>query len=231
MSARLLRIVLITRTLIRQNRLLFGLMLLWPFAMSAIVYAVSRGTPASEDAAAVLEQELFYGLVLVGLAASVGLGTEQRARRSQQVLSRAVSRAEYLLALAASAYVPFTGYVLVWLLNALFFARLLHLGLPLLLPAVLAEFAAGLLICAVGMLCSVLMPQLLAAVITGVVLAVLLGASVHVPGAVFSLFALIFGMQTSAQLPLAGAAQVIIVAVAVLALSCFLFSQRDLKLS
>ena len=230
MNGSLLRISLVARTLLRQNRVLLLLLLLWPFVLSGILLAADHGAPATEDIAAILEQELFYGLVLVGLGASVALGTEQRAHRTQQVLGRAVGRAEYLLALGVSACLPFAGYVLVWLINAAMFAGLLHLHTPMLLPPVVAEIAAGLLLCAVGLLCSVVLPQMLAAVATGVVLAGLLAAGSEGLGSVARLFAVIAGNYGSRPAPWAAAGEGVLTAGIVAAIACLVFVRRDLKL-
>ncbi len=232
MNGSLLRISLIAGTLLRQNRVLI-LLLLWPFVLSGILLAADHGAPATEDIAAVLEQELFYGLVLVGLGASVALGTEQRAHRTQQVLGRAVGRAEYLLALGVGAYLPFAGYVLVWLVNAAAFAGLLHLHTPTLLPPVVAEFAAGLLLCGVGLFCSVVLPQMPAAAATGAALAALLGAGAHAGGRaaqLFGLFAAILGERGGRAVPWAGAGEAIIVSAVAIVAAALVFARRDLKL-
>ncbi len=228
MNGSLLRISLVVRTLLRQNRVLL-LLLLWPFVLSGILLAADHGVPAAEDIAAILQQELFYGLVLVGLGASVALGTEQRAHRTQQVLGRAVGRAEYLLALGVSAYLPFAAYVLVWLVNAAMFAGLLHLHTPMLLPPVVAEFVAGLLLGAAGLLFSVVLPQMLAAVATGVTLAALFAAGTHGLGSVAGLFGVIAG--ASGPVPWAAAGEGVLAAGVVLAAGCLVFARADLKLT
>ena len=204
MIGRLRRISLVTRVLLRQNRILLGLLLLWPCVLSAVVLIASHGAPAADDVSSILEQELFYGLVFAGLAAGSAFGVEQRARRTQQVLSRAVSRTEYLLSLGAAAYVPFLGYVSIWLGNALAFSWLQHLEMPLLLPTILAELGAGLLLTAIGLLSSVLLPQLAATAMTGGVLAGMLAAGQRGWGAIPRVFALSVGLQGSERLPWAG---------------------------
>ncbi len=230
MMGSLARIALVTRTLMRQNRVLLGLLLLWPCVISGILLIASRGAPAVDDAAAALEQELFYGLVLAGLGTSMALGTEQRARRTQQILGRAVSRTEYLLALGASTYLPFIAYVLVWAGNAGFFAGALHLHTPLLLASLVAELSAGLLLCAVGLLCSVLFPQLLAAALTGVALAALTGAGIRGFDGVPRLFAVAVGQAAPAASMAGAAAWSILAAVASTAVGALVWSRKDVRL-
>lgn len=231
MSGSLLRLSLVTRTLLRQNRILITLLLLWPFALSAILLIVAHGRPAVEDAAAILQQELFYGLVLVGLGASVALGTEQKARRTQQMLGRALSRTEYLLALGASALLPFLGYIGVWFVNALVFAGLMRLHMPALLPPLGAELAAGFLLCCVGLLLSVLLPQIAAAVVLGALVAAGFAAGVHGLPGVARLFATVSGMGTSAAMPGRGVLEGVLSGVIVAAVAALIFAWRDLKLN
>ena len=230
MMGSLQRIAIVTGTLMRQNRVLLGLLLLWPCVISGILLAAARGAPAVDDAAAALEQELFYGLVLAGLGASMALGTEQRARRAQQVLGRAVSRTEYLLSLGASTYLPFLAYVLVWLVNAAFFAGVLRLHTPLLLASLVAELSAGLLLCAVGLLCSVVFPQLLAAALTGLTLAALAGAGAQGVGGLARLFAVAIGQaQSAAPIGLEAAAS-IFAAVAITTAGAIVWARKDVRL-
>ena len=230
MMGSLRRIALVTRTLMRQNRVLLGLLLLWPCVISGILLVASREAPAVDDVAAALEQELFYGLVLAGLGTSMALGAEQRARRTQQILGRAVSRTEYLLALGASTYLPFTAYVLVWLGNAGFFAGVLRLHTPLLLASLVAELSAGLLLCAVGLLCSVLFPQLLAAALTGVALAALTGAGMRGFGGMPRLFAVAVGQAAPGTATWSAAAGSVLAAITIIAVGALVWARRDVRL-
>ncbi len=221
------RIRLVTGKLLRQNRFLIALLLLWPCVLSGILLAVDHGHPAIEDVASILHQELLYGLVLVSLAASVALGTELRARRIAQVLGRAVGRWEYLAALGASAFLPFLGYVLVWLLNAGLFAGLLHQHAPTLIPSVVAELAAGLLLCAVGLLSSVLFPQIAAAIVTGLALAALLEAGRQDWGRMGALFNAVSGSAMPALW--AGVGETVLAGLVIAGLAALVFTRKDLR--
>src|SRR5437899_10143166 len=97
--------LLIAYRLMWQNRWLFLLLMLWPYAMAAILL-LPGDKPDVGDVLSILHQECFYGLALVAVTASTQLGNEQRSRRIVQALARAVSRTEYLLALALAALVP-----------------------------------------------------------------------------------------------------------------------------
>ena len=93
------------------NRWLWMLLVLWPWGMAAILL-VGGPPPAPEDVAAALEQQSIYGLALVAFAGGALLGNEQRSRRIVLVLSRAVSRRQYLGALWLAAFLPLVLYVL-----------------------------------------------------------------------------------------------------------------------
>lgn len=93
------------------NRWLWLLLVLWPWGMAAILLAGGLH-PAPEDVEAALEQQSIYGLALVAFAGGALLGNEQRSRRIVLVLSRAVSRRQYLGALWLTAFLPLMLYVL-----------------------------------------------------------------------------------------------------------------------
>ena len=93
------------------NRWLWLLLVLWPWGMAAILL-VGGLHPAPEDVESALEQQSIYGLALVAFAGGALLGNEQRSRRIVLVLSRAVSRRQYLAALWLTAFLPLVLYVL-----------------------------------------------------------------------------------------------------------------------
>lgn len=93
------------------NRWLWLLLVLWPWAMTAVMLT-SDLHPAPEDVEAALAQQSLYGLALVAFTGGALLGNEQRSRRIVLVLSRAVSRRQYLGALWLAAFLPLLAYVL-----------------------------------------------------------------------------------------------------------------------
>jgi hypothetical protein len=226
--ASLARIGVVTGALLRQNRILLVSVVLWPFALSLILLVATGGQPGVADTLSILHQELFYGLVLVGLGASTALGTEQRAHRVQQVLGRGVSRSEYLFALGLSAYLPFVGYILAWLLNALFFSWQMHAWPTEAGALLLAELVAGLLLSSAGLLFSALVAQMLAAAANGVFLALLLFAGGHMERALG-----VFGAESQGSVapgslwPSVGFTVLLAVVMALAA--GFVFERRDLQ--
>jgi hypothetical protein len=108
----------IARRLLAQNRWLYLFLILWPLALAAI-FLLPRSSPSPDDIAAVLHQECIYGLALVVFSGSVQLGNEERSRRIVSVLCRAVSRRQYLFALAVAAWLPLVLYAFSILLSSL----------------------------------------------------------------------------------------------------------------
>jgi hypothetical protein len=93
------------------NRWLWLLLVLWPWAMTAVMLTGGLH-PSPEDVEAALAQQSLYGLALVAFTGGALLGNEQRSRRIVLVLSRAVSRRQYLGALWLAAFLPLLAYVL-----------------------------------------------------------------------------------------------------------------------
>jgi hypothetical protein len=101
----------IARQLLWANRWLWLVLVLSPWGMATILL-IGDLHPAPEDIAAIFQQQGIYGLALVAFAGGALLGNEQRSRRIVLVLSRAVSRRQYLAALWLAAFLPLLLYVL-----------------------------------------------------------------------------------------------------------------------
>jgi hypothetical protein len=112
----------IARRLLAQNRWLYLFLVLWPLVLAAI-FLLPRSSPSADDVAAVLHQECIYGLALVVFSGSVQLGNEERSRRIVTVLSRAVSRRQYLFALGLAAWIPLVPYAISIFLSGLLLDR------------------------------------------------------------------------------------------------------------
>jgi hypothetical protein len=161
----------IARQLLWANRWLWLLLVLWPWGMVAM-FLISGIQPEHEDIAAVFEQQGIYGLVLVAFAGGALLGNEQRSRRIVLVLSRAVSRRQYLAALWLAAFLPLVLYVLDLAMSGLVLSAaadvlgqtlgaLLLLSLTMASLAVLASLALPGVIAGILSLAALSMPLLL----------------------------------------------------------------------
>jgi hypothetical protein len=175
-----------------------------------------------------LQQEMFYGLVLVGLGASVALGRELRAHRVAGVLGRAIGRGEYLAALALSALLPFLGYVAVLGVNGAAFDVLLGAGLPGFGQRIVAELLAGVLTCSLGLMFSVWLPQIGAGVATGLVLAGLTAGGKQGMGGLGALFATVSGAAFQGSLAVAGVLTAAATAL-LLVIAVMLFRRKDIR--
>lgn len=167
------KIALVALAMLRQNRWQLLLLLAWPWIFTGLLSQLG-GAPTADDISSLLHQECFYGLALTAILAANALGAELRSRRAAFVLSRAVSREQYLIALWLTAVVP----------GAIYLASMLGSGLAILRPdgsnmasfllMLAALFALMLWIGTLGLLFSLFLPGLLASLTAGVAASLLL---------------------------------------------------------
>jgi ABC-type transport system involved in multi-copper enzyme maturation permease subunit len=169
-----LRIWQITRRLLYQNRWIYLLLMLWPFGMAALLL-LPETNPASEDVFSVLHQECLYGLALVAFTGGALLGNEQRSRRIIAVLSRAVSRRQYFVALFAAAWLPLLVYVISFVITGAAMLRAIDRPMPLVLALAVVQLVLGLLTAAAALFFSTWLPMMLASTATLALLALLGG--------------------------------------------------------
>lgn len=187
-------ILLLGRSFLRQNRWLVLGFAAWPLIMSIFVWSPQH--PANRaEVAEVLQQEIFYGIAVMAFLASSALYNEKRSRRVIGVLSKGVSRTQYLLgflagcACFAAVYFLSVGASQLWLLE---------LSRPVLQGASILCFY-GILACiwvsALALLCSVVMPTFLAAALAAAI-AFAPMASPHVSAIIAPIPALINEMNS-----------------------------------
>ncbi len=155
---------LIATRLLWQNRWLFLLLMLWPYIMAAIL--CFGGQPDPDDVLWILHQECFAGLALVAVTGSTLLGNEQRSRRIIMVLSRAVSRPQYLLSLLITAWLPLVLYVSGFLISGIFMANLLHKPYQGIVVMAVAQLVLGVWAGAISIFWSILLPQIVASIVS-----------------------------------------------------------------
>jgi hypothetical protein len=155
----------IAQQLLWANRWLWLLLVLWPWGMAAILL-VGGLHPALEDVEAALEQQSIYGLALVAFAGGALLGNEQRSRRIVLVLSRAVSRRQYLGALWLAAFLPLVLYVIDLALTG----PLLGAPASMLLQTLGALLLLSLTAASLAVLASLILPGVIAGMLSLVVL-------------------------------------------------------------
>ena len=155
---------LIAQRLLWQNRWLFLMLMFWPYVM-AIVLCVG-GSPDPDDVLWMLHQECFAGLALVAVTGSTLLGNEQRSRRIIMVLARSVSRPQYLFSLLLTAWLPLVLYVSGFLVSGIVLAKMLHSSFEGIFVMALAQLVLGVWAGAVSVFWSVLLPQILASIVS-----------------------------------------------------------------
>lgn len=210
------------------NRWLWMLLVLWPWAMAAILL-MGGMHPAPEDVDAALEQQSIYGLALVAFAGGSLLGSEQRSRRIVLVLARSVSRRQYLEALWIAAFLPLLVYGLDLALTGL----LLEAAANELWQMLAAMVLLGLITASLAVLASLALPGVVAGVLSLVVLSVPL---VLPPGwqiAETRLLQILLGGPATEQAGLAfvaGAIEAAVLSAAIFESAVRIFERRDLRL-
>ena len=210
------------------NRWLWLLLVLWPWGMAAILLAGGMH-PAPEDVEAALEQQSVYGLALVAFAGGALLGSEQRSRRIVQVLSRSVSRRQYLGALWLVAFLP----VLVYGLDLGLTGFLLDAGADVLWQILAALLLLSLITASLAVLASLALPGVVAGLLSLVVLSMPL---VLPPGwaiAPTRLLQILLNGPTTESVRLVFVAAIVeatVLSVAIFEAAVRIFEWRDLRL-
>jgi hypothetical protein len=112
--------VLLAKSFIRQNRWLLLAFVFWPLVLGAFVWAPHHAA-AQDEVMDIIQQEVFYGVAVATFLISSAIYNEKRSRRIIGVLSKAVSRTQYLLSLVlgvgcfASVYLIAVCASMMWL--------------------------------------------------------------------------------------------------------------------
>jgi hypothetical protein len=234
MNSATLKIWLITRRLLYQNRWIYLFLMLWPFGLAAIL-VVPAARPEIDDVLSVLHQECLYGLGLVAFTGSALLGNEQRSRRIATVLSRAVSRRQYFCALASAAWLPLAFYVVSFVVSGTMLFAAIDRPWAQLFSLALAQLVLGMWTAAAALFFSTWLPMMLASTASLGLLALLGFAGYEWPG--FAPARLLFVM-TQGDLGAAarllqdptGFLLIILGAVILFAAGTTIFERRDLAL-
>jgi hypothetical protein len=159
-------VLLLARNFVRQNRWLLAAFMFWPFLLGAFAWSPHHAANR-EDVADDLKMEVFYGLVVVTFLSSSAIYNEKRSRRIIGVLSKSVSRLQYLLGLwtgaccFAALYFLMTCASVLWLLG--YSEAIIHYEIFFLLRGL----AASLWVTAVGLFFSTFLYPFAAATLAG----------------------------------------------------------------
>jgi len=210
------------------NRWLWLLLVLWPWAMAAMLLAGGLH-PSPEDVEAALQQQSIYGLAVVAFAGGALLGNEQRSRRIVLVLARAVSRRQYLAALWMAAFLPLLVYVIdLALTGPMLGASVAMLGQTLGALLLLSLIAASL-----AVLASLALPGVVAGIASLAVLSLPLALPSGWQIAQTRLLQILLSGPVTEQRGLvfsAGSVEALVLSAAIFEAAVRIFERRDLRL-
>lgn len=86
---------LLAKAFVRQNRWLLFVFVAWPLLLGALSWS-PKTADTDEDIVEIVQQEFLYGVAVTAFFASSAIYNERRSRRIVAILSKSVSRAEYL---------------------------------------------------------------------------------------------------------------------------------------
>ena len=158
-------VLLLALAFVRHNIWLLIMLLLWPWLFSGVLSFA--GENQVSDYAANLQQEAFYGIVIIGFMATAALNNEQKSRRIIAVLSKAVSRGQYLGSFLVG--VSLVGLCFALSIGLATWTATLRIQAPVIhLPAfLLAVLISALWIASLSLMFSTFLPPLLTTIFTG----------------------------------------------------------------
>ena len=113
-------VLLLAKSFVRQNRWLLLAFVGFPFLLGAFLWSPHHSV-SQQDIAEIVQQEMFYGILVITFLASSAIYNEKRSRRIIGVLSKDVSRERYLFALLLGSacfavfYFASVGMTILWL--------------------------------------------------------------------------------------------------------------------
>ncbi len=205
---------LIGGNLVREQRWLALLLALYVVVMSGIL-ARDGTRVAAGDVAFLIKQQAIYAVLFSALMALSALHNERKSRRILAVLSKSVTREQYLGGLLLGTMVLIGAYCLLVFLAGAFLVRAVEIPAGQIGLVVLAAVVASLLAATVALFFTSLLPPILATAATGLLLALpialepVLGRQAELVLPVYSLSMMIgrsmFDLSWAAAAPLLGA--------------------------
>lgn len=163
-------VLLIASNFLRESRWAILLLLLWA-TISGAAAAYSIRTE-QDDALFLVKQQAVYGVVFTAFLASSAIYNQRRSRRILAVLSKAVSRAEYLAGLEVGFLSSAAVYsIAVGMLGAWVFARA-GFSHTRVIPLAVMLFAASAMAGSVALLFSTFLSPLFAIALTAIVVGI-----------------------------------------------------------
>ena len=161
---------LIGGNLVREQRWLALLLVLYVAAMSGV--AAHDGARADRgDVAFLLKQQALYAVLFSALLALSALHNERKSRRILAVLSKSVTRAQYLAGLVLGVMTLIGGYCLLVLLAGVFLLQRIGVAMSQAGLMVAAALVAALLAATVALFFTSFLPPIVATAATGLAVA------------------------------------------------------------
>ncbi len=102
-------ILLIAGNFVRENRWPVLLLLTW-LLLSALAFGVLEDHPALADILFYLKQQAFYGIAFSGFLSAAAIHNERKSRRILGVLSKGITRGQYVAGLLLGVFTGAAGY-------------------------------------------------------------------------------------------------------------------------
>jgi hypothetical protein len=161
---------LIALNFVRQNRWLIALLVAWPSLFALILYFPDRRFDA-EDVTSIIRQESFYALAISIFTSCAAIYNERRSRRILFVLSKGVTRLQYLAGLVFGTLIVAGLYSLCIAATGFWMTRgIPSSGLSLVRQSILL-LVLVLFTSSIGIFFSTFMHPMLATAVTGMALA------------------------------------------------------------
>jgi ABC-type transport system involved in multi-copper enzyme maturation permease subunit len=164
-----MKVLLIAGNFVREQRLL-GILLLFYALSSAVLFGYGEARVSTEDVSAFVEQQAIYAVLFSLFSGAWAIQNERKTRRIIAVLSKAVTRRQYIAGLLTGISAIFVAYCVAIGVGGTWLMR--HsLWRPLELWTLLGcTIIAALLAAAVSVFYSTLLPPIVAMAATGITL-------------------------------------------------------------
>jgi ABC-type transport system involved in multi-copper enzyme maturation permease subunit len=161
---------LIGANLIREQRWLALLLALYVVVMSAVIAGGGERVSAG-DVGFLLKQQAIYAVLFGALLALSALHNERKSRRILAVLSKSVTRAQYIAGLLLGVMSLIGGYCVLVFLAGVFVAWRIDVGIAQIGMMTLAAVVAALLAATVALFFTSMLPPIVATAATGLAFA------------------------------------------------------------
>lgn len=191
------QVFLLALNTLREQKLILFLILFW-VAVFTVLLSIDRSSAMRQELETFFRQELLYGIIIAMFSAASAVHNERRSRRILAVLSKGISRRQYLLghllaiALLSAVYYGAIGASNLWLTR--WHAMEAELAGPLAVAFLGSQLAA-----CIGLPCGVVLHPLAAAIVAGLFLSAPVGMARLLGDGTLRLFPASFALRDASQ--------------------------------